>query len=259
MKKKSFYSRLFAVSLLFFQLPALAGTVLFRDDFNGPKLDAAKWSVGTWALGRSHFGNIPVIAAGIARLTFDTYQFKATEIYTKQVFNLDDGIEFNARVRLNNLPSGLVAALFTYAYNPETLLSDEIDIEILTKQINLSAGATPLLFSTWNDWDETNPNYNDGVHNASLQAYVGNLDINDFHTFTIRWLPGYTEWLVDGVLIESSDLAQPDMVAPFRINFWAPASGWSDAFDAGLKPVPNKKKNRRYYYDVDWVEIRQLP
>ncbi|MGR8980436.1 MAG: glycoside hydrolase family 16 protein [Gammaproteobacteria bacterium] len=97
------------------------------------------------------------------------------------------------------------------------------------------------------------------MHHASLEAFAGDLDINAFHTFTIRWLPDQTEWYIDGLLIESSDQAQPDMAAPFRINFWAPAGGWSEAYYAGLKPVNNKRKNQRYYYDVDWVEIRRLP
>jgi hypothetical protein len=43
-----------------------------------------------------------------------------------------------------------------------------------------------------------------------------------------------------------------------RLNFWAPASSWSDAYDASFKPARRSRDNVRYYYDIDWVEIRRL-
>ena len=234
-----------------------ASTVLFRDDFSGGQLDASSWAVANWKLGRTQLGNEPVLAGGMAQLRFDTYRLAGTEIYTLAKYPLGNGIEFEARVRMNYLPSGLVTAMFTYAY--ANGLSDEIDIECLSKQVNASVGGAPLLLTTWNDWDEANPAYGDGIHHSSASIFVSQLDVNSFHTYIIRWLPDRTEWLLDGRLLASSTAALPDLPTPFRINFWAPASSWTDAYDGSLKAAKNPRQNRSYYVDVDWVEIRALP
>ena len=234
-----------------------AGTIVLREDFNGNQLDAATWGVGTWKLGRTQLGNVPVVAGGMAQLSFNTYRFTGSEIYTKTNFSLGNGVEFEARVRSNQLPSGLVTSLFTY--NTQGSLSDELDIEFLSKQVNLSTSGAPMLMTTWNDWNEASPTYGDGIHHSSQSRLIPGLDVNAFHTYTIRWLPGRTEWLVDGLLVANSTQAQPDLATPLRLNFWAPASSWTDAYDSRLKPVANKRQGRVYYYDVDWVEVRQLP
>jgi beta-glucanase (GH16 family) len=252
------FSCLLAVALLAPLTQARAGgTVILHDDFNGSQINSATWGVGTWKLGRTQLGNVPVVSGGVAQLAFNTFRFTGSEIYTKQNFSRGNGVEFEARVRMNHLPSGLVTSLFTY--NTLNNLSDELDIEFLSKQVNLSATGAPMLMTTWNDWDEAHPAYDDGIHHSSQSKVISGLDVNLFHTYTIRWLPGRTEWLVDGVLVASSTLAQPDLAAPLRINFWAPASSWTDAYDARLKPTNNKRQNQSWFYDVDWVEVRQLP
>jgi beta-glucanase (GH16 family) len=245
-----------------FALTTLAGsanaqTVLFRDDFTGAQLDGNQWNLGTWKLGSTQLGNSPVLANGVARLTFDTYRFRGTEIWSKQVFARGNGLEFEARVKLNNLPSGLVTSLFTYTSSAG--LSDELDIEILTKQVNASQGGDPVLFTTWNNWGERSSTYQDGVHHWGFSQFVAGLDVNQWHTYVIRWLPGTTQWLIDGTVVASSDKAQPDASTPVRLNFWAPASSWTDAYDAALKPARRSIANVRYFYDVDYVEVRQLP
>ncbi|MBP8080712.1 MAG: glycoside hydrolase family 16 protein [Arenimonas sp.] len=246
------------IALMASLAPAHAGgTVVLREDFNGAQLDSTVWGVGTWKLGRTQLGNVPVVAGGIAQLAFNTYRFTGSEIYTRRNFSLGNGVEFEARVRMNHLPSGLVTSLFTY--NTQNTLSDELDIEFLSKQVNLSTTGAPMLMTTWNNWDEAHPTYGDGIHHSSQSKVITGLDVNLFHTYTIRWLPGRTEWLVDGVLVASSTLAQPDLAAPLRINFWAPASSWTEAYDSRLRPVGSKRQNQTWFYDVDWVEVRQLP
>lgn len=234
-----------------------AGTVVLRDDFNGSKLNTTTWGVGTWKLGRTQLGNVPAVSGGLARLSFSNQGLKGSEIYTKTNFARGNGVEFEARLRLNSLPSGLVAAIFTY--NTANTLSDELDIEILSKQVAAASGGAPVLFTTWNDWNEAQPSYDDGIHHASKTQFVPGLDVNQFHTWVIRWLPGKTEWLLDGVLVATQTLAQPDLATPLRLNLWAPASGWTDAYDASLRSENNKKRAKTWAYDVDWIEVRRLP
>lgn len=61
------------------------------------------------------------------------------------------------------------------------------------------------------------------------------------------------------MLVATSTRAQPDLATPMRLNFWAPASSWTDAYDASPKQSYNKKQARTWYYDVDWIEVRTLP
>lgn len=236
-----------------------AGTVIFRDDFNGTKLNSTLWSLGTWKLGRTQLGNAPVVSGGIARLAFDTYGFQGTEIYTNQAFACGNGIEIEARLRTNKLPSGLVSALFTYTYDPVTGFSDESDIEILSKEVNSTKGGDPVLLTTWWDWGGVNSAYQDGVHNWGIDQFLVNLSVSTWHTYVIRWLPTATEWLIDGVKVASSAKAIPNAPAPVRLNFWAPDAGWIAAYDASLRPAKSKSSSVRHYFDVDYVEVRRLP
>jgi len=252
---------LFSLCLMFAAPPngAAASTVLLRDDFSGSSLNTGLWNVGTWRLGRTQLGNQPIVSGGIARLTFDTFNFKGSEIFTKARFARGAGLEIESRIKLNNAPSGLVAALFTYFYNSSTATSDEIDIEILTRQVNSTANGDPTLLATWNDWSEQFPTSQDGVHNWSISRFNYGLDVNSWHTYVIRWLRDRTEWLIDGIIVESSSRALPDEDMPVRLNFWAPDRAWADAYDGKLSPANKAAQNKRYFLDVDYVEIRQLP
>lgn len=248
-----------AFASLLFAGEAYGGSVILRDDFNGTSINRQLWSLGTWTLGRTQLGNNPIVANGIARLTFDKYRFRGTEIFTNRVFSRGTGLEIEARAKLNNLPSGLVTSLFTYTYDGTTKTSDEIDIEIVTKQVNQTFNGAPIYFTSWNDWNESSPTYQDGVHNWTIRQVMPAFDVNQWHSYVIRWLPDHVEWLIDGKIVATTSNALPDAAAPVRLNFWAPASSWSDAYDSRLQSVNQASKNVRYYYDVDYVEVRSLP
>ena len=253
----------FLFSIYFFTGDASAQKVLLQDDFNSSILNSQNWKIGNWKLGRTQLGNTPVFGlegtTSFARLTFDTYQFKGTEIYSLQSFPRGNGLEIEARVRLNNLPSGLVTSLFTYVYDAATATSDEIDIEILSKRVNQTIASDPVLFTSWNDWSEASPTYGDGIHHYSVEELFASLNVNQWQTYAIRWLPDQTQWLINGQIVYSSSKALPEAPSPVRLNFWAPASSWTQAYDANLKPVSRPKNNIRYFYDIDYVKITQLP
>ncbi len=244
-------------------------TVLFREDFNGTTLDPTKWSLGTWLLGRTQLGNSPVVTAGMARLKFDTFNpanpggsFLGTEIGTKAAFSCGTGIELEARVRVNSLPSGLVTSFFTYVWRETGGIrySDEIDFEFLSKQINSStATSDPVLTTTWSDWNNTTPVYTDPNHYNSQSVNITGLNLTQFNTILIRWLPDRVEWRVNGQHIRTATTAVPDEATNVRLNFWAPVSSWSDGYSSKLVPARNGRQNKTYYYDVDYVEVRTIP
>jgi hypothetical protein len=87
---------------------------------------------------------------------------------------------------------------------------------------------------------------------------ISHLDVGTWHIITIHWTPGRTYWLVDGVVVADSDKAQPNADSYIGLLFWAPDSDWPRAYAQSFQPVTNPASNRRYYFYIDYVEIRRL-
>ena len=262
---------LFTAAVVLFTLSIVSsadGAVLFRDDFEGTLLDQSKWSLADWQLDRTQLGNPPVISGGMAHLRFSTFNphhpgrsFFGTEIDSQQVFPIGSGLEFEARVRVNPLPAGLVASLFTYVdwQSNGSDYSDEMDFEFLSTQIKkLHHGGNPVQVTTYRAFNNTRPNYDDVTQASSENVFVPALDLSQFNTIVIRWLPDRVEWLVNGALIRSTKDAVPQVATRICLNFWAPSKGWGEAFSGSLMPVGNARRNHSYNYDIDYVEVRSI-
>jgi beta-glucanase (GH16 family) len=245
----------------------LFGAELFRDDFNQASLNTSAWGIGTWTLGRTQLGFTPQLTGGMARLRLDTYNptnpggsFKGTEIWTNAQYSRGtNGLEMEARVRVNTEPDGLVTSFFTYAartqFSPP--LADEIDFEHVSKTFNAAAaGSKPILLTTWNDYRTDGSNFGDpNVHN-SASVVVGGLDLTQFNTYRIRWLGNRVEWYVNDKLVRTATQAVATDPQNVRLNFWAPGSDWPDAYSSAIAPTASAAANKTYLYDVDFVSIR---
>ncbi len=227
-------------------------SVVFREDFLGTNLNTNVWTVETGKLDRTVLGQKPVIATGVARWTFDTFGFKGTEIYTKQRFSRGTkGLEIEVKMKLvTPLPSGLVANVYTWAKNPSGSI-DEIDINILSKQLNVASGKALVLES----FDNYSGSQNHPFYWSSSKAIS---DVGNWHTYVIRWLPERTYWLIDGKVVEDTNKVKPDADSFVGLLFYAPDSGWDAAYDKNFQPAKNSASNQRYYVDIDYVEVRQL-
>lgn len=251
-----------------FLLNSADAQVLLRDDFNGTSLDAAKWSVADWKLGRTQLGLTPVVGGGFARLKFETFNprgasvtFLGTEIDSNQDFLLLSGIEFEARVRVNASPAGLVTSFFTYQAHQidGEDFSDEIDFEFLSNQTaKPPPGGTPIQLTTYRAFNNTRPNYEDANRINGQSVRVKKINLNRFNTFVIRWLPNRVEWLVNGRTVRVAQTAVPEQAMKICLNFWAPEKSWVEAFSDSLVPEETATKNRVFYYDVDYVEVRRI-
>ena len=246
---------------------ALRAADLLRDDFDAASLNTGTWSLGTWQLGRTQLGFTPALSGGSVHLRHDTYNpsnpggtFKGTEIYSNQLFTRGSGLEFEARVRTNALTSGLVTSFFTYnttGNNPP--LADEMDFEFLSKEINASgAGSDPVLATTWNNYRTDGSNFGDPNVHSSVDVNVSPLDLSQFNTIKIRWLPDRVQWYVNNVPIRTSIYAVPDLAAPIRANFWAPGNEWPDAYNSSFVPTANAGLNQSYLYDIDYIAVRRI-
>ena len=245
--------------------------VMFEDSFTGPTLDETKWGVGTWQLGRTQLGQEPTFhteqGVTFARLPLSTYAPPApgvlllgTELFSKTSFalptNPSQGLQVEARVRLWSETAGLVASFFTWGAktSPKGLArTDEIDFEDLTVY-----PTGTMLLTSFNDWDETHPTYNDGIHHADELVIQDGLQRDTWHTLQIRWWSDHTEWYINGQLVRSSTEAHPNDPMTVRCSLWAPASDWPEAYAATLQPTSSAADNVTYFYDIDYVRVTRI-
>ena len=253
-----------ATFLLLISVGSLDAAILFNDDFNATSLNTSEWDIGTNVIGRTQFGLSPLLSNGTAKIAFNTHNpdnpgntFKGTEIKTKTAFARNSGIDFEARIKVNRpIANGLVVAFFMFGFDNANLTSDEIDFELLSNWINDSSNSNRVLLSTWDDFDENNflPE-----QNFTTTELVNNLDVFDFNTYRIRWLSTGTEWYVNDQFVFSTSESLSDDPMNLRLNFWAPASTFGIAFDAGLQPITDQSLNNEYVYEVDRVTVKSLP
>lgn len=256
-------------TLLLCQIPAQA-QVIFADDFNSPTFNTTQWGVGDWQLGRAYLRNQPTLnqedTVTYVTLRLDTYNpdfpgelLRGAEIYSRTTFTLPkrrQGLNIKARVRLRTETQGLVASFFTWGFRERrgTTLSDEIDFEYLT---NLPTDW--LLLTTWNDWDYKKPVYNDDIQHSEELATVNGLNRNTWTNLQIHWLKDRTEWYVNDTFVYSTTSAHANDPMSVRFNLWAPAASWTFAYDTGLQPAPTAAENISYFYDIDYIEVTEIP
>lgn len=240
---------------------------LFFDDFNGPALDPAQWTAydSSRFLHKTQFGGLPTFGADSdgtkwMRVPLQTFNSTpgqegqtalGTEVFTRQQWGLGAGIEVEARLRAGGLPPGLVLGFFTYGATgkyPDTYGQTEIDWEFLTKQNS---------DTVWtNIWDNHNP-LRGGPNQSQLSVLAGaNWNNGAWHVFKVRWLPGRTEWLIDGKILRVETRVQPALPMAIRFNHWMPNSSWTLAY--GTSPDSKPSDNRILGFDVDYVKVSPL-
>jgi len=259
--------------------------ILFQDDFNGTSLDTTEWFERprpvNAPIGRTQTGSSPVIADGIARLQFDTYNpnapgrlFSGTELLSLTKYSLDtpgiQGLEFETRMRIGTpLPNGLVVGFFTFGRDGFTSAGDggtggfdEIDIEIVSNLINnptTPSRTQEILFNTFDgqtggDTIELGPNLID----------ISALNLSEFNTYKIRWLPDKIQWFINDqklfTLTESegaADLANSEQ--GIHLNLWAPGSSFGLAYDSGLTPTTDPGLNENFFIESDYIRVTAIP
>ena len=249
--------------------------VLLRDDFDGTALDTRVWCtpIGPGSFfGRTQIrppSRPPVVASGRLRLELSTYNptglsFYGSEVESNVVYPRDTGLAFKARVRVlptgldsaNRsiaLPCGLVASLFSFTDNGCGRIAiqrrDEIDFEFLTNDI--VAKRPRVLTNVFVDAPFSAP----GVF-AFAQRPV--LDLTAWNEFEVRWLPDRVQWLVNGHVVREDTRNVPAGPQTVRLNFWGPDRNFPSAYCAALQPTARPSEERRWFYEVDWVEVCAL-
>lgn len=249
--------------------------VIFRDDCDS--LDPSVWTINHpgqwwWIQGRTHFPEpttpppSPRVEAGACVIEHHLFNpwdgadpntvFLGGEIRTVREFTPDRAYRFEARVRTDANPNGLVTSFFLFGWDGAK--SDEIDFEFVSNKTNDDAGypsGDPVLTNTWNE-------------SFQLPLYappLGLVDLSQWNTFRIYWYPGdhRVDWywvdpLGAEILLrsESNAFFIPDEPMAVYFNFWAPSSNWAEAHDAGLQPVNTPGQNEIHRYAIDYLEVR---
>ena len=280
-----------AIASLLGSNAAARSAILFRDDFDGRNtVSSTFWQLpqlpipapgpgepNPTFLGRTQLrlDQLPTVVDGIARLELNTFNPRnnslqpgeipsllGSEVITQQTFSRGKGLAVEARVRVNaptligtEIQRGLLASLFLFASEPigsNQFLFNEIDFEFLTNAISQAAqGAIPTVLT--NVFANEPP----GVGNPSFVG-VENLDLTDFNTFRIEWLPNEVRWLVNDNLVFSNSVIVPDKPMKLHLNFWAPTNNFTAAFDSSLQPAFSAETNQTFFYEVDFVQVEQL-
>ena len=260
-------------------VPTLAAwdTVIFQDDFSGADgtPDSNRWIVNHpescwWVQGRTFFPSptdhpeapFPHIEDGRCVIEHHLYNdyhrdspkttFLGGEIRSAVEFDPNRAYRFEARVKGNVFPGGLVTSFFTYGY--DGAVSDEIDFEFLSNHVNDNATypeGDPVLTNPWDESAE-----------CPQLVRVPGLDVTEWNTFRIYWEPDQEvkwTWLdpANGERTLRTETLQclPDEPMALYFNFWAPMSGWSDAYDGSLIPVQNESENEIHTYAIDYATV----
>jgi hypothetical protein len=260
---------------------------LFFDDFNASSLNADSWGVysSSQSLQRTRFGFTPELlnegGTSFARMRLDSYnpqfpgQFKGTEIFTRQRFARGEGLEFSARLRGPNLPPGIIFAFFSIydrfngTPSDATYSKSEIDYEFLTaeqEQFSPAGQRKRLYLNIWDDWnlrdgfdgDDINTTFSTKTDKTYQLASDRNFDWANWNTYTIRWFPDRTEYILNGVLERTETEVKPDEDMSIHFNMWTGTPDFNQAYSASLQPATSAGANRSYYFDVDNMRVRRL-
>ncbi len=271
----SFLSSVFVM----FTVGQVFGAPIFRDDFTSPVLDSSAWVINHpgewwWVMGRTHFPEPSTPGLPTPRLEngaciidhyhYNPYEnitpshpnketFLGGEIHTVMSFDPGQAYRFEARVKWETSPGGLVTSFFTYGYDEANADSDEIDFEFLSNEVFNS----PHNIHT-NAWDDSQM--------KEQQVPIPELDMTQWNTFRIYWYPDprvVWTWVEAGgaerVLREETDPAYlPDEPMHIYFNSWAAEDWWPKAYDGNLQP-DQQDNGTVYRYWIDYVEVVPEP
>ena len=279
---KRMYLRLFGLLLIFSVATATQGVgqVLLSDDFNGSGfIDQTKWRLpfggdGSF-LGRTQLKTnlatgYPLQTGGVATLELETFLddgsggsagvFLGHEINTKRNFARAGGLRIEGRMRMKDVPPGLVGSMFMYDVQRTNvggdLVRDEFDHEMLTNEVQ-PGGQNRLLTNYWDEGPFVGPG-SGGTGLLEEPAITGGWDMTQFHDYRIDWLPNRLDYYVDNQLVRTATENIPDDPMTMRFNLWAPDAGFTSAYSADLQPAANAAANEIYGMEIDNFSITRI-
>jgi len=217
--------------------------LVYNDEFDGATLDPLRWTVASGPTGHgtvaSHASpNNTLLRAGALHIVSDRSASGEAPYVTGHIDSLGKfartygKIEFRARF---SKAQGVWSAIWG---RPWKTAFPELDIEIVYRR-----GASEVYFV--NHWAEP-PLPADERPTFTMMKDV---DVTQFHTYSIVWKPGSLVYQIDGVTkLEATPRGVPDAPVYWIINGWV--GGWVGAPTAET-PFPHT-------FDVDYVRVYRV-
>lgn len=147
---------------------------------------------------------------------------------------------FHASIRIRarvNGAAGACAGMFTYFSDKQ-----ESDIEILTRDDHSTIRAT------------NQPGVDEEgkvIPEASTEATVtggssgANGSWTEWNEYQLDWLPGHSEWFVNGVSNTNKSYGVPTQPSNFQIKMWSDGSAWTGNMTVGGVAT----------LDIEWIDL----
>lgn len=228
---------------------AKSSSILLKDDFNSPTVDANLWHIPTWTspldgtfIGRTQLAvtqnsGPPAIAGGSVLIPIQTFNprggkaFYGAELISNREFALGQGLDITVRAKISTTDHpGLVGGVFLYTLKPgSNTLHDEIDFEFLTNRP---------------DQVQTNIYGNEelGRGHTEFEQFATGL-MSDWHTYEIQWRKDKVSWLIDGKVVRTTTEHIPAGPMQFYLNNWAPDGYWPQAYNPEIQPAKDAASN----------------
>jgi len=224
-----------------------------------------------WVMGRTFWpspkyhpaGPFPRVENGVCTIEHHLYNpydsahwtFLGAELHTVRMFAPNTSYRFEARVKCNTYPNGLITSFFLYGYDCSH--NDEVDFEFVSNKTNDDVNypnGDPVLTNPWNE-----------SHECPSYVAPNGLDLTEWNTFRLYWYPNdhciVWTW-VDAnneerlMRMETNTFCVADEPMGIYFNFWAPKADWPEAYDVNLQPVSDPNVNQIYEYQIDYIEAR---
>ena len=191
-------------------------------------------------------------------MTLRTERLKDFQSVAEIETNTDTILHASIRVRMRVAgDGGAVAGVFLYSND-----NNESDLEVLTRDPSEDFRATnqPALdLKGQVIEDATNtipiPAADNDQNGKTVKALGSSVTTNttavvngtrgDWNEYRLDWLPGSSEWIVNGHLVDSKTYGVPTGHCHLAINLWSNGGSWSGNMSVGGQA----------HMDIEWIEM----
>jgi beta-glucanase (GH16 family) len=249
-------------------------TIVWQDDFTGPRIDTATW---VWDVGQHGFGNGQLeyntsrarnsyiddgqLVIEAIRESYFGMQFTSARLNTQGRFAFKYGT-LEARIKMPDTANGLWPAFWLLGNNfPGVAWPDagEIDIVEMGALSGIADGRQRQRINSA-------IHYSNGADAYEYAAawYDASVDLSqDYHLYRVDWTPDSLSFYLDGVLFGSWDITASHFTEfhqPHFVILNLAIGGWDPSYTgvyspAGVTALPTVGSSARMY--VDWIRLQE--